>query len=197
MDELIKTDLKSWLNWKTDEYTHIGYVCVYVNSVKDTLVFLRHIEEKKKTRAGETTLRYSLITEIPGSFYATGLSYGDNSDYERDEITTINKTGGLFHAHHGDAQTIETFLELYLAKKGTSLKVEYWPNNNSNFLKSKDLTRETLIFSFSTSKRLYRVDIDNIPNSHFTRLYMKTNSEYMTEINKVLCAPAPAGCGMA
>ena len=155
--------LKDFLREDTNGSFEYLRVYVYPNEI----VLMKHIKQKNKHNVD---LSYSVISEkIKCRFVPT---YGfDMSDTDSDYYHNFFKRYPIvFNLHSYDAKTVNTFLELYCMKKGSDMRIEYYPINHSNFTKDKGIGRDSLTFQFKHKEKWYTTHIDNIYSSAFTML---------------------------
>jgi hypothetical protein len=190
LNDVIKVDtLKEWIEWNTDDYRHLDYCRLYIipgNSYdeKNRVLLLRHIKEIKELRNKEKAeVQYSIITEVPCNVFS--VQSGTSNNYE--ESKKIKSSPGIFNLH----ENIEVFLELYNAKKGTAINIEYWINNNCQSFEERGITQESLFLSFKTKKREYRVQIDNILTGIYNKLYRSMDLDHSDMIKDFIRVPDP------
>ncbi len=178
-DEVITCNLKEWLSWKDDDAYEgkINYIRVMTIPDKDEILLMRHIAEHKKTRIKEVKkIEYSILTKLSGKFSANALLSSGLSD--RDRADRLNKHYQVFSFHHTDAYTINTFLELFCLKKSDKIRINYYPKNDSDFIREKlnGYSQESIVFTFTAKNKVYEVSCDHIPNADCTR-YIAENPE--------------------
>ena len=180
MNEVIPTNLKEWLSWKSDNSyeERIGYIRVYTVPDKEELLFLRHIEEHKKIQNGDTKkVEYSIITKVKGSFNAqTGWK---PECY--DHCKALMNDNQVFNFHSGESDNLEMFLHMFLMKKADKIIIDYYENNDSDFIKKLGYHQESVYFSFQVKKKKYRIEISHIPNSDLTKYLHYNCTEYKTK----------------
>ena len=174
MRMIIKTDIKKWLAWKTDDYyRHIDYIRVYYIRDKNVIYLMRHIKEKKSIRSGDLkTIDYSIVCSLPGRVDFNNLI---SREQQVDGYTQRKANEDcVFNLHSSHAATLETLLELFVVKHGKELRFEYWPINNSEYKDKMGVIGETLIIKFyqngEFNKKCYTVYLDNLPNADSTKM---------------------------
>ena len=173
MDEIIPTTLKEFLSWKDDNSYEgkIDYIRVYTFPDKDEMLFLRHIQEHKKIRNGETKkIEYSIITKLSGRFNCSSGWHEDKSF--NDYCSKLNEENLVFSFHSPESYNIESLLTLFLLKKGEKIRLELYPRNDSDFIR-KELNgyhNECIYLSFMMNdKKKYSIECSHIPNCDFTK----------------------------
>jgi hypothetical protein len=173
-DGIIKTDIKKWLAWKTDDYyRHIDYIRVYYIRDKNVIYLMRHIKEKKSIRSGDVkTIEYSIVCSLPGRVDFNNLI---SREHQVDGYTQRKANEDcVFNLFSSHAATLETLLELFVVKHGKELRFEYWPINNSEYKDKMGVIGETLIIKFyqngEFNKKCYTVYLDNLPNADSTKM---------------------------
>jgi hypothetical protein len=190
-DGIIKTDIKKWLAWKTDDYyRHIDYIRVYYIRDKNVIYLMRHIKEKKSIRSGDVkTIEYSIVCSLPGRVDFNNLI---SREHQVDRYTQRKANEDcVFNLHSSHAATLETLLELFVVKHGKELRFEYWPINNSEYKDKMGVIGETLIIKFyqngEFNKKCYTVYLDNLPNADSTKMLSydlwKGERDSITELN--------------
>ena len=173
MTEVIPTNLKEFLSWKDDNSYEgkIDYIRIYSYPDKDEMIFLRHIEEHKKIRNGETKkIEYSIATKLSGRFNCSSGWHEDKSF--NDYCSKLNKEDQVFNFSHCEAWNIETLLTLFLLKKGEKIRLEYYPRNDSDFIKKElnNYHNECVYLNFTINdKKKYSIECSHIPNSDYTK----------------------------
>lgn len=180
-DEVMTCNLKEWLSWKDDDAYEgkIKYIRIMTIPDKDEVLLMRHIEEHKTIRNKEVKkIEYSILTKLSGRFSANSLFSSGLAD--RDHVDKLNKHYQVFSLHHTDAYTLNTFLELFCLKKADKMRIDYYPKNDSDFIREKlnGYSQETLIFKFTAKNKIYEVSCDHIPNADCTKYIAEYPESY-------------------